>query len=109
MAEIDNGRPDGVPYEMFVKNGFKLIMDSAQAEKPIQILKSDGTVVFSVDKDGVTVASGAVASKNPGVALSADGAVAIPTNSTDYWITKGTAAALTIADPTATTDDNKRL
>lgn len=40
---------------------------------------------------------------------SANGAITIPTHSQTIVITKGTAAALTLADPTATTHDGVRL
>lgn len=44
-----------------------------------------------------------------GAALSADGAITIPEHDTVYFITKGTAAALTLAAPTATTHDGLTL
>ena len=44
-----------------------------------------------------------------GVAAAGDGAIAIPAASGDVYITKGSIAALTIAAPTAGTDDNKEL
>lgn len=110
MAETNFGRPDGVPYIMWVKNGFELIMDAAQTEKPFQIKDSSGNVIFSIDKDGVTVASGAVAAKNPVVAVTADGAIAVPSGNTDYFITKAGVAAMTIADPANNAATNgKRL
>lgn len=44
-----------------------------------------------------------------GNALAGDGAIAIPNASQDYYITKGSAAALTLVAPTAGTDDFKEL
>lgn len=43
------------------------------------------------------------------LALSANGAVSIPTANTTYYITKAGVCALTIADPTATTHDGLTL
>lgn len=43
------------------------------------------------------------------VAVSADGAIAVPSQDTVYYITKGTACAMTLVDPTATTHDNRKL
>jgi hypothetical protein len=43
------------------------------------------------------------------LAVTADGAIAVPSQDMVYFITKGTAAALTIVDPTATTHDNRKL
>lgn len=44
-----------------------------------------------------------------GTGLAGDGAIAIPAASADYYITKGSIAALTLAAPAAGTDDNKEL
>lgn len=45
----------------------------------------------------------------PGTNLAGDGAISIPSASAMFYITKGSAAALTIAAPTAGTDDFKEL
>lgn len=45
----------------------------------------------------------------PIVAVTADGAITIPTVNTTYFITKAGVAAMTIAAPTATTHDGIRL
>ena len=41
--------------------------------------------------------------------VAADGAVAIPSYDTTYYITKAGVAAMTLVDPTATTHDNLKL
>lgn len=43
------------------------------------------------------------------VAVTADGAIAVPSASTTYYITKAGVAAMTLVDPTATTHDGIRL
>lgn len=43
------------------------------------------------------------------VAVSANGAIAVPTANTTYFITKAGVAALTLVDPTATTHDGVTL
>lgn len=45
----------------------------------------------------------------PIVAVTADGAIAVPTVNTTYFITKAGVAAMTIVAPTATTHDGIRL
>ena len=47
--------------------------------------------------------------KNLVTAVTADGAISIPTVNRSYFITKAGVAAMTIADPTATTHDGVRL
>lgn len=47
--------------------------------------------------------------KNTVVAVTADGAITVPTVNKSYFITKAGVAAMTIADPTATTHDGVRL
>jgi len=47
--------------------------------------------------------------RNAVVNVSADGAISIPTVNTSYYITKAGVAAMTLADPTATTHDGVRL
>lgn len=43
--------------------------------------------------------------QNPVSAVTADGAIAVPSVSTQYFITKAGVAAMTLVDPTATTHD----
>lgn len=43
------------------------------------------------------------------VAVSADGAISVPSSNTTYYITKAGVAAMTLADPTATTHDGLTL
>ena len=45
----------------------------------------------------------------PGTGLAANGAITIPAASADFYITKGSICVLTIAAPTAGTDDFKEL
>ncbi len=45
----------------------------------------------------------------PLVAVTADGAISVPSVNTTYFITKAGVAAMTLVDPTATTHDNLQL
>ena len=45
----------------------------------------------------------------PVVAVTADGAISVPTVNTTYFITKAGVAAMTLVDPTATTHDGLKL
>lgn len=120
MAELNFGRPDGVPLVAWVKNGFKFIMDAAQTEKPLNIVTSALASIFSVDKDGnvavagnLTVTGSAVAAGvtavNSVAAVTADGAITVAAANKDYFITKAGVAAMTIVDPTTTTHDGVEL
>lgn len=55
------------------------------------------------------VADSTIYGKTPVVAVTANGAISIPTYNTHYMITKAGVAAMTIADPTATTHDGLTL
>src|SRR5690242_7377193 len=71
-----------------------------------------GTLTGNVTGDVTGNVTGNIAGKiadSGFLAVSADGAIAVPSQDTVYFITKGTAAALTIVDPTATTHDNRKL
>ncbi len=58
---------------------------------------------------GGDIDAGIVSGRTPVVTVSADGAISIPSGNTHYFITKAEAAAMTIADPTATTHDGLTL
>lgn len=47
--------------------------------------------------------------QHPVIAVTADGAIAVPAVSTSYYCTKAGVAAMTLVDPTATTHDGVRL
>jgi hypothetical protein len=56
-----------------------------------------------------TLFDATVSTVNPVIAVSADGAITIPSVNTTYFCTKAGVAAMTIANPTATTHDGLRL
>lgn len=64
----------------------------------------DTTGQRNVTLTGVLTA-GSVLAKSPVTAVTADGAIAIPAGSRTYFITKAGVAAMTLANPTATTHD----
>jgi hypothetical protein len=66
-----------------------------------------GTVNFAVDADGNVVAAGTLTTDQTLAVASGDGAISAKTGV--VVITKGTAAALTLAAPTDVTDDGKQL
>lgn len=70
---------------------------------------SERTSAAGVTVDGVLLKDTAAYGRTPVVAAAADGAVAITAYNQVVFITKGTAAALTLADPTATTHDGVTL
>ena len=75
--------------------GLDIQIPTAQTANAFQITKPDGTVIYAIGPNG--------AAKVP-VAITASGAVAVRPG-TDYVITKAGIAALTLAAPTAGTDD----
>jgi len=70
--------------------------------------KSTGTTLLTLDGPNTTVSLGATATlQSPFSVASASGAVSVKSGT--LYVTKAGVAALTIADPTATTDDGKTL
>lgn len=77
-------------------------------------ITANGAKVVDIATTGVTVtgnviATGSILGLNPVVNVTADGAITIPAGNTSYMITKAGVAAMTIANPTATTHDGLRL
>lgn len=70
---------------------------------------SEKVSASGVTVDGLLVKDGVAYTPTPVAALSGDGAVTIAAYNKAYFITKGTAAAITIVDPTATTHDGVEL
>lgn len=81
---------------------------AGQTGKSFVIYDTAGVEKFSVAADGTTVVTGTNV-VTPVAAISGDGAVTIAAANKTYFITKGTAAAITIVDPTATTHDGVTL
>lgn len=80
---------------------FSVRAHGQEAGNVAEIENAAGTVVFSVDP------AGAVAGTSPTEVASADAAISLKAGV--VVITKGTAAALTLAAPTTGTDDGKVL
>lgn len=77
-------------------------------------ITANGAKVVDIATTGVTVtgnitATGTILGLRPIVNVSADGAITIPSGDTAYYITKAGVAAMTIANPTATTHDGLKL
>jgi hypothetical protein len=89
-ASTHFGRPSAAPSS--------LIASPAVTDVEVDTLTASSTVT----------SSGLVAPDSFGV-LSADGAVTISAATKTYFITKASAAAITIADPTSTTHDGVTL
>lgn len=70
---------------------------------------NEATAGAGVTVDGALIKDGAVTARYPVVAVTADGAITVPSGNTTYFITKAGVAAMTLADPTATTHDGLRL
>jgi len=68
----------------------------------------DVTGLRNVTATGVVTAASVLA-KETIAAVTGDGAITIPAGSKTFFITKGSAAAMTLANPTATTHDGVRL
>jgi hypothetical protein len=80
---------------------FSVRAHGQEAGNMVEFENHAGTVVFGVD------AAGAVAAKSPVEVASGDGAISLKEGI--VVVTKGTAAALTLAAPTDVTDDGKTL
>ncbi len=79
-----------------------------------EIIHFDGTNRAIVLPSGATLTltgtvAGGVSTVSAVTAVTADGAITISAASKTYYITKAGVAAMTIADPTATTHDGTRL
>jgi hypothetical protein len=70
---------------------------------------SETTAASGVTIDGVLVKDTAVLGRTHILAITADGAITIPAYNIHYFFTKAGVAAMTIADPTATTHDGVTL
>lgn len=84
--------------------GTGLTVGSIQADTISEVTSGTGVTV-----DGVLLKDRTSKHLSPNTVLSADGAISIPVGNTTFFVTKGSAAAITIADPTATTHDGLRL
>lgn len=93
---------DGV----LVKDGGAVFADGASIEVDTV---NEATAAAGVTIDGVLVKDTAVYGRTSIVAVTADGAISIPAYNVHYFITKAGVAAMTIADPTATTHDGVTL
>lgn len=80
---------------------------TANGAKVVDIATTGVAVTGTLSATGTI--SGTVSSLNSIVAVSADGAITIPSGSTSYMITKAGVAAMTIVDPTSGTHDGLRL
>lgn len=73
------------------------------------------TITSTLAVTGAITATGGVTGNitggvfEPIAAVTADGAIAVPSVNTTYFITKAGVAAMTLVDPTATTHDGLRL
>jgi hypothetical protein len=78
-------------------------------------LEAAATVGTTLGVTGILTATGGVVGNLTGgvketvAAVTADGAIAVPTASKSFFITKAGIAAMTLVDPTATTHDGVRL
>jgi hypothetical protein len=68
-----------------------------------------GYIVTQTPAQIQTLFDATVSTVNPVSAVTADGAISIPSVNTSYYITKAGVAAMTIANPTATTHDGLQL
>lgn len=93
---------DGV----LLKDGGAVFADAATIEVDTV---NEATSAAGVTTDGVLHKDGVTYSRTPFAAVSADGAITIPAYNKTHFITKAGVAALTIADPTATTHDGVTL
>ncbi len=93
---------DGV----LIKDGGAVFADAATIE--IDTI-NEATAAAGVTIDGVLVKDGAVTARRPVIAVTADGAIAVPNGDTTYHITKAGVAAMTLVDPTTGTHDGLRL
>lgn len=70
---------------------------------------AETTATSGVTIDSLLIKDGVANTPTPVGTLSGDGAITISVSNKAYFITKGTAAAITIVDPTATTHDGVTL
>jgi hypothetical protein len=70
------------------------------APKTRKATNGDDATFANVTITGTLGVTGLITSASNYLAVSADGAIAIPSGNRIYFITKGTAAAITLADPT---------
>ena len=70
---------------------------------------ADFAAVTATSLTAPTVTATTLNGKAPVVAITADGAIAVPTADTCYFLTKAGVAAMTLVDPTATTHDGITL
>lgn len=89
----------------FTANTFTALSGSTIATNTI----AETTAASGVTIDSVLVKDGTSTHRNPVIAVTADGAIAVPNGNTSYFITKAGVAAMTLVDPTATTHDGLRL
>ena len=89
----------------FTANTFTALSGSTIATNTI----AETTAASGVTVDGVLIKDTAVLGRTHIVAITADGAVTIPAYNVHYFFTKAGVAAMTIADPTATTHDGVTL
>lgn len=93
---------DGV----LIKDGGAVFADAATIE--IDTI-NEATAAAGVTIDGVLIKDTAVQGRTPPIAVTGDGAISIPTYNAIHFITKAGVAAMTLADPTATTHDGVEL
>lgn len=93
---------DGV----LIKDGGAIFADAATVEVDTV---NEATSAAGVTTDGVLHKDGVTYSRTPFAAVTADGAITIPAYNKTHFITKAGVAAMTIADPTATTHDGVTL
>lgn len=70
---------------------------------------SEKTTNAGVTVDGALIKDTAIRARNTTLAVTADGAITVPTGNISHYITKAGVAVMTIADPTATTHDGVQL
>lgn len=91
---------------VLLKDGGAVFADGATIEVDTV---NEATAAAGVTLDGVLLKDGTSRHLTPVVAVTANGAISIPSGNTDYYITKAGVAAMTIADPTPTTHDGLTL
>jgi hypothetical protein len=89
-----------------IKDGGIVLADSAAIAADVV---SEKTSAAGVTIDSLLVKDGVSYSRTPFLAVTADGAIAVPAYNLTHFITKAGVAALTIVDPTATTHDGVTL
>lgn len=90
----------------FTANTFTALSGSTIATNTI----AETTAGSGVTADSVLLKDGTSTHRNPVIAVTGDGAVAVPNGNTTYFITENSdGATMTLVDPTATTHDGLRL